>query len=142
MSRLPYVLSSHAPSCCYALCEQTLCTHSLCLFSGAWKVSPAFSEGKSPHISAEAAIFPSSTHIILKQMFTCDAKFAKASVSSWELWKNVMSVMSLCESAWKLCVLEDEFIMEISKSPCQGPYCPSSVSTSSASSLSSCCRQY
>lgn len=65
-------------------------------------------------------------------MFACDAKFAKASVSSWELWKNVISVMSLCESAWKLCVLEDEFNMQISNSsylyPCQGPYCPSLVS--------------
>lgn len=48
--------------------------------------------------------FPSSTYRILKQMFVCDAKFAEASVSSWELWKNVISVMSLCESAWKLCV--------------------------------------
>lgn len=67
-------------------------------------------------------------------MFTCDAKFAEASVSSWELWKNVISVMSMCESAWKLCVLEDEFNIQISKSSYLYP-CPSSVSTSPASSL-------
>lgn len=58
-------------------------------------------------------------------MFACNAKFVKASLSPWELWKNVIDVMSLSESAWKLCVLEDEFNRQISNSsylyPCQGP---------------------
>lgn len=51
----------------------------------------------------QAPSLPSSTHIILKQMLLCNVKFAKASVSSLELWKNLIHVMSLHESAWKLC---------------------------------------
>lgn len=61
-------------------------------------------------------------------MLPCNTKFAKASVSSLELWKTLINVTSLCESAWKLCMLEDEFNMHISDSSYlylrQGPYCP------------------
>lgn len=90
--------------------------------------------------------FPSSIHIILKQILRCNAESAKASVSSWELWKNVIDVMCLRESAWKLCVwgwvqytnLQQLLFIPMSRSILSF-FC---LSTSPASSLSSCCRQY
>lgn len=76
-------------------------------------------------------LFPSSIHIILKQILPCNAKFAKASVSSWELWKNVINVMSswVClETVYVRGWVQYANLQSSYLYSCQGPYCPSSVS--------------